>query len=134
MSKLITDLKEQHSIITENLNKVKELGISTEEGQKKLISVKTVLLDHLKKEDMELYPSMNKLAETDTGLKRTLDFYAKDMDEISQTALGFFEKYSTGGSGLEFAKDFGRLFGTLSQRIRKEEITLYERYDQLSLG
>lgn len=131
MSKLIDELKKQHTVIADTLNKIQSLGITTEEGQKTLLAAKKGLLAHLDKEDKELYPVLHKAAESDASLKQTLDTYAKDMDEISKAALGFFEKYSTGGSGMEFAKDFGRLLGTLSNRIRKEESTLYKKYDEL---
>ncbi len=132
MSKLVDELKKDHSVITETLTNVKELGVTSEEGQKILLAAKSGLLAHLKKEDEHLYPVLNKAAESDVDLKRTLDMFAKDMDEISKGALEFFDKYSTGGSGIEFAKDFGKLFGTLSTRIRKEETTLYKKYDELN--
>ncbi|MCP4265520.1 MAG: hemerythrin domain-containing protein [Candidatus Brocadiaceae bacterium] len=131
MSKLVDDLKQQHKVIADTLSKVKSLGVTSDEGQKTLLAAKNGLLAHLNKEDKELYPVLNKAAESDSGLKNTLDFYAKDMDTISKAALEFFEKYSTGGSGLEFAKDFGTLFATLSLRINKEESILYKKYDEL---
>ncbi|MCP4151290.1 MAG: hemerythrin domain-containing protein [bacterium] len=131
MSNLIKELIKDHTVITETLNKVKSLGITTQEGQKTLLSVKNMLLAHLKKEDDKLYPLLSKAAEKDVNLKRTLGIFAKDMEEISKTALQFFEKYSGGGAGLEFAKDFGRLHATLAQRISKEENIIYKKYDQL---
>ncbi len=131
MSKLVDELKREHSVIVETLNKVKSLSITSEEGQNTLLAAKSGLLAHLKKEDEQLYPVLNNAAESDAVLKRTLDTFAKDMDEISKVALEFFEKYSTGGSGIEFAKDFGRLYAALSQRISKEENIIYAKYDEL---
>jgi hypothetical protein len=90
------------------------------------------LLAHLKKEDVLFYPVLNKAAESDTNLKRTLEIFAKDMEGISRTALEFFGKYSDGGSGLEFGTDFGKFYGVLSQRISKEENILFEKYDELN--
>ena len=131
MSKLVDELKREHSAIVETLNKVKSLRITSEEGQNTLLAAKSGLLAHLNKEDEQLYPVLNNAAESDAVLKRTLDTFAKDMDEISKVALEFFEKYSTGGSGIEFAKDFGRLYAALSQRISKEENIIYAKYDEL---
>ena len=131
MSKLIEELKKEHIVITEVFNKIKELGITSKEGQNTLLAAKTGLLAHLKKEDAQLYPTLNKAAASDSNLKRTLDLFAKDMDVISKTALDFFKKYAKGGSGLEFAKDFGRLYATFTQRVRKEENTIYAKYDEL---
>jgi len=131
MSKLIEELKKEHVVISEIFNKIKELGITSKEGQNTLLTAKTGLLAHLKKEDAQLYPVLNKAAARDSNLKRTLDLFAKDMDEISKIAFDFFNKYAKGGSGLEFAKDFGKLYATFTQRIRKEENTIYAKYDEL---
>ena len=131
MSRLIDELKQDHVVLVETLNKIKSLGIASEEGQKTLLAAKGALLAHLAKEDKELYPTLNKAAETDADLKSTLDFYAKDMDKISKGALTFFEKYAGGGSGMEFAKDLGKLFGDLGARVRKEESTIYIKYNEL---
>ncbi len=131
MSQLVEELKNEHTVIAETLKKVKILGVTSEEGRKTLIAAKGGLLAHLKKEDEQLYPILNKAAESDPNLKRTLDWFAKDMNEISKAALDFIDKYSTASSGMEFAKDFGRLSATLSTRIRKEENLIYVKYDEL---
>ncbi len=131
MSKLVDELKKEHTVIVDALNQVKKLGFTSEEGQKTLFAAKSGLLAHLKKEDEQLYPILHNAAESNTDLKQTLNIFAKDMDEISKAALGFFEKYSSGGAGLEFAKDFGKLFAVLANRITKEEQTLYKKFDEL---
>ena len=131
MSKLVEELRKEHAVIAETLNKVKSLGFTLKEGQNTLLAAKSGFLAHLKKEDEQLYPVLKNAAESDANLKRSLDAFAKDMNEISKAALEFFDKYSTGGSGMEFAKDFGKVFATLSQRIRKEENILYQKYDEL---
>jgi hypothetical protein len=86
----------------------------------------------LKKEDEQLYPKLNKEALSNADLKRTLDLFAKDMDKISQDALNFFKKYEGGGSGIEFAKDFGSLVATLNQRIQKEEKIIYAKFKEIA--
>lgn len=131
MAKLTEELIAQHKDITAKLNKVRELGIGSQEGQRELILAKGILLAHLQKEDKELYPVLKEAAKTDDNLKRTMELFAKDMETISTAALEFFAKYSNGGSGIEFSKDFGRLFITLGGRISKEETILYKAYDKL---
>lgn len=132
MTKLIDELKREHSQIVDVLNEVKGKDIRLKETQEKLLSAKAGLLTHLKKEDEELYPVLKKSAEKDKNLQQTLDMFAKDMEGISRFALEFFDKYSKGGSGIKFAQDFGRLTATLGGRIRKEENILFAEYEKLS--
>ena len=131
MSVLVERLKKEHVAIVDVLNKIKEKGVGSKEGRDILRSARTALLAHLKIEDEQLYPAMKKEAETNVTLKSVLGMFARDMETISKEALSFIDKYSAGGSGLEFAKDFGRLYMNLSQRIRKEESSLYPEYDRL---
>lgn len=131
MENLIDELKKEHLQIAVTLNKVNTFGIYSAEGQSLLLESKNSLLSHLHREDLEIYPTLEGAAHNDPQLRRTLDVFAKDMDSISKTALEFFEKYSLGGSGLEFARDFGRLFSTLQMRIGREERILYEEYLKL---
>lgn len=132
MSMLIERLKREHGAMVEALNKIKELGVGSKEGQDKLRSTKIGLLAHLKAEDGQLYPVLNQAAKNDQSLRRTVEMFARDMEVVSKEALNFFDKYARGGSGLEFAKDFGRLYSLLAQRISKEEKSLYPAYDSLS--
>ena len=133
MSDLIEELKKEHATIAATLDEVNKLGIGTQEGQAMLMSAKTSFLAHLKKEDEQMYPLLNRAAESDPELKQTLEFYAKDMDEVTKAALEFFEKYSHSDAGMEFAKEYGKLFTTLSLRIRKEEAAIYKKFEELGL-
>lgn len=133
MKNLIDDLKNEHVQIAAALNEVHSLGIYTEKGQRLLMESKKALIAHLQREDTEIYPALRKAAESSEVLKSTLDHFAKDMDSISKAALDFFEKYKSGGSGLEFARDFGRLFSTLQMRIGREERILYAEYLKLQI-
>jgi len=132
MSELIEELKKEHSKIIDMLNRIKEVGVTSNEGQSILLSAKACLLSHLHKEDSKLYPVLRKAAESNTWLKSNLDIFAADIDNISKIAIEFFDKYSDGGSGLEFFKDSLHLFTMLDGRIGKEERILYEEYDKLN--
>lgn len=132
MSQLIVELKKEHAAIANILGEASRLGITSKEGQLKLMDAKKGLLAHLKKEDDQLYPALKRAAQNDKNLGQTLDVYAKDMEGISKAAITFFTKYAQGGSGIEFAKDIGGLFSTLKSRIRKEEDVLYKEYDRLN--
>jgi iron-sulfur cluster repair protein YtfE (RIC family) len=131
MSPLITELKRQHVAILEVLDAVNTLGIASARGQEKIMAAKTLLLAHLAKEDETLYPVLRKGTETDGELRRYLEILSKDMARISESALGFFQKYAASDHGAEFARDFGSLSARLSSRIRKEEAILYPAYERL---
>jgi len=131
MSALTEELKSEHATLVKILGEVKEIGVTSEEGQDKLMTARDGLLAHLGKEDEKLYPTLKERSASDDNLKNLLDTFAKDMDEISKVALGFFDKYQDGGSPIEFAKDFGALYGALANRIRKEESILYAEYDKV---
>jgi hemerythrin superfamily protein len=131
MNKLIEALKAEHRTIVEILNKVKMLGVTSVEGQNTLLAAKTGLLAHLKKEDDQIYPVLHEAAKNNDELRKTLELFANDMEIISKCAMDFFTTYATGGSGMEFAKDFGRLYAALSQRISKEEKYIYVKYEEL---
>jgi hypothetical protein len=128
---LTAELIGEHKWLVETLNNAKKQGLSSPEGLNTLKEAKAGLLGHLKKEDEQLYPKMNKAAETDEALKRTLNTFAKDMDGVSKAAMDFFEKYNNGGSGVMFSVDFGKLLGALAGRVRKEENILYKEFDKL---
>lgn len=131
MESLIVNLKKEHDQIISVLNEVNTLGIYSERGQILLIDSKTALLAHLHREDTEFYPVLRKEAQKNDSLSRTLDVFAKEMESISKAALDFFEKYKSGGSGIEFARDFGRLFSILQMRIGREERILYPEFLKL---
>ena len=132
MSILIEELKREHLELFATLNKVKELGVLTSEGQEKLLSAKESLLAHLKKEDEQLYPTLKKEAEQNKDIKSTLDLFAMDMEIVSKTALEFFDKYADGVIDAKFEGEFEDLFVALGKRIKNEEEILYENYENIN--
>ena len=49
MSEFINELKKEHSILVAMLKEIKNEGIQSESGKRKLLEIKNVLLSHLKK-------------------------------------------------------------------------------------
>lgn len=131
MTNLITELKNEHIYLVETLNKVKDLLITTKEGQETLRFAKEAFLKHIKKEDEKLYPALEKAEVNDSALKELVDDFIKEMNIVSKTTIEFFDKYSNGGDGERFAADFARLYIKLSRRIKKEEEIVYKKYDEL---
>ena len=131
MSTLTEELKREHFEIIVMLDEVKELGFLSKEGQKILLSAKDKILSHLEKENEKLYPRIRTAAENDERLKKILNIIAKDMENVTKSALQFYEKYSGGGSGFEYSKDYGEILWVIKNRIQREEDLLFNEYDKL---
>ncbi len=131
MSVLIEEFKKEHSEIIAILKEVKKLGIHSEEGRSKLMSAKEYLLEHLRKENEQLYPVLRKKAEHNGILKDELDMFAMDPEYVSRVVLEFFDKYSGGVIDKDFQINFESLIAALNARIRNEEEALYHEYEEI---
>lgn len=131
MSDLVRGLKGEHARLKELLERVKALGIGTEAGQQVLRAARQVFIDHIAHEDRDFYPAFLAAAAGRPEAERMATQFAAEMTAISRDILGFFDKYRDGGSGLEYARDFGRLSAALFLRWHKEEDILYARYADL---
>ena len=130
MPNLIEELKNEHKIILRILDEMKTFGISSPSGQEKLLSAKGLLIAHMKKEDDQYYPSLKRAAKNNKDLKIMMDYFIKDMEDVSKKAMCLFDKCSRGGDEEDFAGDVTLLYMTLKDRIRIEEKTLFEKFSQ----
>ena len=131
MSALIEEFKREHSGILAILNEVKKLGIHSPEGRSKLISAKEFLLEHLNKENEQLYPVLRKGAKHNKDLQNELDIFAIDPQYLTRVVHEFFDDYSGGDTDKDFQINFESLFASLNARIRNEEESLYHEYDDI---
>ena len=131
MSALIEEFKKEHSAIIAILKEVKKLGIHSEEGRTKLMSAKEYLLEHLQKENEQLYPVLRKEAEHNNTLQNELDIFAIDPEYVSRVVSEFFDIYSAGAIDKDFQINFESLFAALNARIRNEEEALYQEYEEI---
>ncbi len=132
MSALIEELRKEHSEILAILSEVEGLDNLSKEGKDKLMSVKTILLEHLRKEDVKFYPVLYKVVEHNNSLKNILDLFAMDMENVSRVALEFFDKYSRGVLEKELQEEFERLIVALRNRIKNEEDILYIEHERMN--
>jgi DUF438 domain-containing protein len=121
---LIDTLTHDHNTIFKLLDESRALGVTTEEGRKKLRQVRGVVVAHLKREDTKLYPEMQRYEET-RALGET---YSKEMRGISSEILAFFDSLEGGMAGIEFARQMGRVISHLRQRMTREEVRLYPAF------
>jgi hemerythrin-like domain-containing protein len=129
MSQLIDQLEDEHSQLLDMLNTISMLG--AKDAGHLILLARDGLLEHLKREDEELYPALHERAKKDENLKETLDVYANDMAEISKTAIAFFEKYGDDPAQDGFVDDLENLSKALNSRIQREEKFLYTEYEKL---
>jgi hemerythrin HHE cation binding domain-containing protein len=141
MSKLVDELKSDHITLKHALKQAADFTIPPADRVAILNETKLALLNHLEKENRELYPALRTLAETDHALRSTLETFAKDMEAIATQALDFFAKYHDPTRvadqfknnihySIEFGRDLERLIILLGLRIGREERTLYAEYDR----
>ena len=129
--KLVEELKIDHENLLAVLTRIREIGKKDEEVIQLLQNVKTLLISHLKKEDAKLYPALKKAAEIDKKLRLMLDLFASDMEEVTETALVFFDKHA-GALAVQnesnFHEDLDLLCIVLAKGIENEETKLYPEY------
>ncbi|WP_321890242.1 hemerythrin domain-containing protein [Paraburkholderia bannensis] len=123
---LIDTLKHDHKEIFRLLDESRALGISTDEGRRKLAMVRGTVLAHLQREDTRLYPALYRHEQT----RELGETYAAEMRSISSEVLQFFDSLEKGVSGLDFARQMGRVVSHLQQRMTREEVRLYPAYER----
>lgn len=129
---LIQELIHDHKELFCLLDEVRQLGVGNETGRQKLMGAKKALLAHLEKEDRHLYPKLKQASRQDPRLGKIYSSFASEMDEISRFAVALFEHPWEEKNRLDFARDFGKLYATLRQRISREESILYREFEKLS--
>lgn len=143
MSKLVQELKSDHVTLKHALKRAADFTLPASDRVAILHQARTALLNHLEKENRELYPMLRAFAETDPSLGSTLEIFAKDMEAIAPQALEFFDKYrdpvlaaeqfkNNVHYSIEFGRDLERLIILLGLRIGREERTLYPEYDRVA--
>ena len=130
MSDLITGLVQDHNTLKALLSEVYSYIVSEKKKIEFVKKLKVIVVAHIEKEDKELYPFLNKKAETDENLKLKLTTFAKDWEVISEFATNYFGKYCEGNFDNQFTTDTAKLLSTLRQRMIKEEVSLFSEYSK----
>ena len=99
MSDIIKELKNEHTIIIDDIYNIERLGIYSKEGKNKYFTTKRDFLAHLKKEDEKLYPVLRKAAERNKEFKKKLAYFSENEEKVTEAALQFFYTYSAESSG-----------------------------------
>ncbi|MDY0300014.1 MAG: hemerythrin domain-containing protein [Trichlorobacter sp.] len=131
MKTLISELKQEHNSLREQVALIKKQGIVSAEGFNSLQHLRELLQAHILREEIDLYPQLELAAKNDDDLRIMLDRFQGEMQEITSTADQFFQRYNSRTQSLDFARDVARLFSILTNRMVTEETVLYPRMEQL---
>ncbi len=121
---MVEEFIKEHTRIINTLNKIKKLNIHTRECQKELLLARNSILTHIKKECKELYPVLRKAMESNSRLREVFDAFEKDMEELSEYTLDFFEPISAEAE-IENEFELERFIEIHNTRMRREEAVLF---------
>ncbi len=118
---------EEHAGILLALQVIRESGIGSPEGMEALRRLESRLLDHVEREEQEVYAPLRRRATTEPKLRRTLELFADDLEDVTRTVLAFFDRYRGGDPDDELPGRFGEMAATLKARVRMEETVLFQQ-------
>jgi len=122
---LIKNLQQDHEKLIKMLEELTREPFSLILTRRKLLEMRHVMEEHLKKEDQEFYPLLKYEAIKNPDLKKILLVFSKEMAEISLQAGRFFNACESGSNILDFQREALQMLSLLKTRIRKEESVLY---------
>ena len=132
MSAFIDSLREEHTAIKESLIKISAMDLSSKEARLQLLIIKEVFINHLQKEDDEMYPRLKAASSSDEQLMSILKYMEDEIKLISQFVFIFFDKFSKKATPAGFDREFSLICSTLIKRIEKEEEVFFPEYEKIS--
>ena len=123
-SRLFDELRKGNAFMMDVVERVREYGIGSEEGQKSFLSAQTCLFEHLKKVDEELYPMLHNVAGADDWLEGVLEALRTEAADLLRRAGELYEKFTSGRPVIEFLADFVAFINTLCESLEKEDRVL----------
>jgi hypothetical protein len=131
MDRLIMELKQEHEELFVLLEAFKKgRGVDGTGWKENLFAAKKLFLEHLKKEDEELYPRLRAKWAGDKTMDAIVTKYIDDMKKISQETVVFLDRYNTASAGTDFMKDYAEMMVDLKSRMREEEEKLFRELEK----
>ena len=130
MGKLTDELRREHSRIMGSLQGLGEEDPATASARARLKAAHTTLLAHITKEEIEIYDALDAAAETDMGLRRTLQIFGLDTVAVTRAVMAFFGKWLNQAPAPGFRSEFEAMLVALRTRIHREEELLFKEYDR----
>ena len=131
MTKLIKALRNDHRVILLLLKKSGATNLTSKEREAFLITVKTLLNQHLAIEDKKLYPKMNELAADNNNVGDVVKEFSVGLESIGSIIMNFFDNCEKNSQEIHTNSDYSKILKLLEIRIKKEEEKLYPLFDSL---
>lgn len=93
ISELIERFKREHHEIDRALKEAKLLGAATPKGHKRLLEARDLIIQHLKEENDELYPSLAAAGKNNPIISEDLERFKETLEPVTDKAIAFFERY-----------------------------------------
>jgi len=129
---LIQSLNAEHAQLAALLSDIRNEGSLTQKALEKITQVKSALISHLAHEDRDFYPVMKQEAKVNPSLAKLLEVMGRDMNDIAEAALTQVASWEKGERREHFIEDCDNLISVLSDRIKREEHSLYAKYLKLA--
>ncbi|MBF0445318.1 MAG: hypothetical protein HQL68_06990 [Magnetococcales bacterium] len=122
MDILIKNLKEEHKSIFLVLEQVTEYGVNSTNGKQLLLSSEDFIIDHLIRENQELYPKYVETCKKQTPLfKESSEEFHKGLLESTLLITEFFKLLSSSTDKDDCREAFQSFTEKLTKRIDWEE-------------
>lgn len=131
MTETIKNLINDHRTMLTLLKRSKSNKLTDEERSAYLLTVKSLLQNHLEYEDKNLYPKIKELSLNRDYVLETVMEFTSGLEKLGFIINNFFSKYEKEPGSLINNSDFAKIIKLLEVRIHKEELKLYPLYDQL---
>jgi predicted restriction endonuclease len=132
MPEFIDDLKKEHAEIKDSLQEISEMDLHSKEARSKLMEMKEIFINHIQKEDDEMYPRLKEASSDDEHLMNVLKYFEDEIKLISQFVSIFFNKFSNKTASEGFEREFRLISSTLIKRIDQEEEVFFPEYENMS--
>ena len=105
---------------------------SFDQLKKQLVTFRGALQEHLLEENLKLYVYLTRCLNHDPVNSQLVDGMKTEMNQIASKVVSFLNQFIEGHIGVDnigkFSQEFERIKGVLSERIRREETSLYTLY------
>ena len=130
---LVSSLTDEHTSVLELFANVRDAGLGTAASNALLACAGKALQASIHREETDLFPALHRVGVPES-LRSRVRHSMESLGQLKVQAAEFLGRWSAGGEGLDFARDFGGLVGALQFRMRMDETYLYAPFKQLLTG